>query len=132
MVEVVTITAEVVSSDHHLVVAAEETAPKGEETLSLAVAVKGRRKMVAEREEEVKEQAVKEEAVVVMEPKVVETAQAAVEVGTALDTVSGAVVVVGMEPRVVVDVGTALDAVSDVVVDAVVGKGEKGFPVKVL
>jgi len=74
MVAEVAITAEVVSSDHHLVVAAEETAPKGAETLSPAGAVKGRRKMVAEREEEVKERAVKEEVVVVMEPKAVETA----------------------------------------------------------
>lgn len=48
--------------------------------------------------------------------------------GTALD----AVVVGVMEPKVAVDVGMALDAVSDVVVDAVVGMVEKGFPAKEL
>lgn len=115
VVMVVAITAGAVSSDRHLVAVAEETAPKAVETLTLVVAVKGKRKMVAEREEVVKEQVAKAEVVVVMEPKAVETAQAVVVVGTALD----AVVVVVMEPKVVADVGTALDAVSCVVVDAV-------------
>lgn len=123
VVMVVAITAGAVSSDRRLLAVVEETAPKAVETLSLVVAVKGKRKMVAEREEVVKEQVAKAEVVVVMEPKAVEvmepkaveTAQAVVVVGTALD----AVVVVVMEPKVVADVGTALDAVSYVVVDAV-------------
>lgn len=108
---VAAITAVVVSSGRHLVAAAEETAPKAEEKLPLAVAVKGTQKKVAEREEEVKEQAAEAEVVVVMEPKEGEMVQAVVAVGTVSDAVS--------------------DVVSDAVMNAVVGKGEKGYPVKV-